>query len=586
MAKKTPKRDLATAILLLAFPIVAMSQQHGITLLPGSNITATDGSYIEISDGSFVNGGSFSAQGESTVAFSGNTIQEIGGTVPTIFSNLTNNNNAGLGIAGEVVSVRRILLCNGLLETNGKITLLSGGDGTALIDGAGSGTITGDVTMQRYLPSGFGYRYLSSPFLSATVSEYYDEAIESIYGYDENRHVSGTPASGWVYYDNPVNTLVPMSGYAINFGSDPGPLTLDVSGEVNEGDLSVAVYNHDHPYTTGFNLVGNPYPSPVDWNRINLLNTNIDDAVYYFSSSTLDQYGGTYATYINGISSDGLATNIIPSMQGFFIHVTDGSFPVEGRLAMNNSVRINNLDHPLIKSTAADPPKILRLSACFSNTPDIPDHTVIYFDLQATPDFDGQYDALKLLNTDISVPNIFSVTPGAARLSISGMPPPAGTPVLVPLGVVTRQDGNIVFRVSALDPSFSTMKIHLIDSVAGITREITLNSEYSISLKSGEHLNRFYLKFAQLFTSASRPAEDPGIIEAFNSCGVTRLTVGRIEGSYGVVRIYDLSGRLLKEWIIRETGSHDFAMQHDTGIYIITYQSGNIKVSRKLALVN
>jgi hypothetical protein len=69
------------------------------------------------------------------------------------------------------VTVSRILLCNGLLETNGKITLLSGGDGTALIDGAGIGTISGNVTMQRYLPTGFGYMYFSSPFTTAKVSE-------------------------------------------------------------------------------------------------------------------------------------------------------------------------------------------------------------------------------------------------------------------------------------------------------------------------------------------------------------------------------------------------------------------------------
>src|SRR5690606_22505777 len=115
---------------------------------------------------------------------------------------------------------------------------------------------------------------------------------------------------------------------------------------------------------------------PVDWNLIDALNTNIDNAVYYFSNSDIDQYGGTYVTYINGVSSDGMATNIIPSMQGFFIHVTDGVFPVEGSLVMNNSVRVNNLDHPFIKSAEADQTKLLRLSASFSTSPETPDYTV------------------------------------------------------------------------------------------------------------------------------------------------------------------------------------------------------------------
>ncbi|MDM8003005.1 MAG: hypothetical protein QUS66_08855, partial [Bacteroidota bacterium] len=339
------------------------------------------------------------------------------------------------------------------------MTLLSGVEGTALIDGAGSGSVSGDVTMQRYLPTGFGYMYLSSPFTTAKVSELGDEAIESIYRYDENRHVGGVPASGWTGYNNPVNLLVPGSGYAVNLGPDAGPLTVEITGAVSNGEITVPVFNNNHPYTHGFNLVGNPYPSPVDWDLIDALNTNIDNAVYYFSNSDADQYGGSYITYINGISSDGRATNIIPSMQGFFIHVTDGEFPVEGSLVMNNSVRVNDLNQPFIKSAEAEQPKLIRLSACFSTSPETPDYTVIYFDEQATPEYDGQFDALKLLNTDTNVPSLFSVTPGASRLSINGMPPPGGKTLLVPLGIITQVDGNIRFRISALDPSLASMKI-------------------------------------------------------------------------------------------------------------------------------
>ena len=45
-------------------------------------------------------------------------------------------------------------------------------------------------------------------------------------------------------------------------------------------------------------------------------------------------------TYVNGISSDGTASNIIPSMQGFLVHVSDGAYPVTGTLGVNNNVRI------------------------------------------------------------------------------------------------------------------------------------------------------------------------------------------------------------------------------------------------------
>jgi hypothetical protein len=587
MAKRFLYRDMAVAIVLLSFPYAMLSQQYGMQLMAGSSLTVSDGAEITITDGSLVNDGSFIAQGEGTITFNGNTVNEIGGASTTAFSNLKVNNTAGISITGEVATVSRILLCNGMLETNGKMTLLSGGEGTALIDGAGIGTISGNVTVQRYLPTGFGYIYFSSPFTTAKVSEFDDEAIESIYRYDENRLVGGIPASGWTGHNNPGNLLVPATGYAVNLGSDAGPLTVDISGEVTNGEISLPVYNNDHPYTKGFNLVGNPYPSPVDWNLIDKLNSNIDNAVYYFSKSDVDQYGGTYITYLNGISSDGRATNIIPSMQGFFIHVTDGVWPVEGSLRMNNSVRVNDLDHPFIKSAEADQPKLLRLSACFSTNPQSPDYTVVYFDENATPGYDGQLDALKLMNTDASVPNLYSVTPDASRLSINGMPHPGGKTLFVPLGVVTQIDGNVRFRVSAIDQSLASMKISLVDSVAGTKREMVLNTEYNVDLKAGDYTGRFFLKFAGVTTSVIRQREDdPGILEATVRSGVLRLKIGSVEGLAGSLRIYDLTGRILEEETIRESGYYDFPGMRSTGICIVTYRTGSVSVSKKVAFVN
>ena len=160
------------------------------------------------------------------------------------------------------------------------------------------------------------------------------------------------PLSGWVNYNTATNVLNPLTGYAVNFGSNSAALTVDITGVVNDGTISIPVNNNNQIYTKGFNLVGNPYPSPIDWNAPSgWTKTNIDNALYYFKASTTDQYGGTYSTYINGISNDGIINkNIIPSMQGFFIHVKDGPpWPVNATLEMNNSVRITDHDTFLLK---------------------------------------------------------------------------------------------------------------------------------------------------------------------------------------------------------------------------------------------
>ncbi len=202
-----------------------------------------------------------------------------------------------------------------------------------------------------------------------------------------------------------------MQGYAANFGSVSAAKTVDITGVVNNGNLSITLYNHDSTYTKGFNLVGNPYPSPINWDAASgWTKTNIDNALYYFKAGTTDQYTGTYSTYINGISSDGLATNIIPSMQGFFVHVSNGAFPVTGTLGITNNVRTNDLTHAFLKSMKADTLPLLRISAGFADNGTPFDPAVIYFDSSATQLFDKNLDALKLMNTDILVPNLYSLT--------------------------------------------------------------------------------------------------------------------------------------------------------------------------------
>ena len=117
--------------------------------------------------------------------FAGNTIKD-----------LTINNIAGVTLSGPLNVTGIVLVSSGTLSSAGNLTLVSTAAGTALIDGSGTGTVTGNVTMQRYLSSGFGYKYFSSPFQAATVNEFADDMaldLLHVFKYDESR-----TSSGWV----------------------------------------------------------------------------------------------------------------------------------------------------------------------------------------------------------------------------------------------------------------------------------------------------------------------------------------------------------------------------------------------------
>ncbi|WP_186774550.1 hypothetical protein, partial [Chitinophaga pinensis] len=119
---------------------------------------------------------------------------------------------------------------------------------TALIDGSGVGSVLGSVTIQRYRPNSFGYVYLSSPLNAATVNEFSDDvnlnsSFPSFYRYVENR-----TSSGWVSYTAASGILASMVGYAGNLGTSMSPVTLDMTGTVNNGTITApTLTNNNQP---------------------------------------------------------------------------------------------------------------------------------------------------------------------------------------------------------------------------------------------------------------------------------------------------------------------------------------------------
>ncbi|MCU0457486.1 MAG: hypothetical protein MUE37_00155 [Bacteroidales bacterium] len=554
-----------------------------ISLIPGASLILSGGT-LRIYGSLSGSGGVDASSG--TVEFTGSVAQTTGGSHFTggMVMNLTVNNSAGVSLSGPLSVSGVVLVQNGGLASGGQLTLVSDATGTALIDGSGTGPVTGSVTMQRYLPSKFGYRYISSPFIASVVNEFADDmdlasSFPLFYRYDESR-----TSSGWVSYATGTDPLNPMEGYAVNFGSLDVPGTIDVSGEVSNGAVAVTLYNHDNTYTEGFNLVGNPYPSPVDWNAAGWVKTNIDNALYFFRASSTDEYGGTYSTYVNGISSDGVANNIIPSMQGFFVHVSDGTYPVTGTLGATNSVRINDKSHVFFKSASSSERFLIRLAAAFADDTLSADPTVVYFDAAAAPEFDPELDALKLFNTDMMVTNLYSVLPGNERLSVNALPPQNDTVINVPLGITTYRDGEIVFRLRNLENLPENVRVILHDAVTGKSTDLGNSGTYRTSLDAGVYNNRFALAIRKNLTDAEIVPDDNVIFSAYSSGYIVRATVGAIDGADGSITVFDLGGRPVHVRKVFETGIYNLDINLKQGIYLVNYSSGSLKSTVKLAI--
>lgn len=553
----------------------------------GQSIIVPSGSYVVQSAGNLVVGGNLTnngsfAQTGGKLVFGGAT-QSWGGSVPLQLRDIqvSSGSTTTISTAGQTLS--RTLLCNGTLNAAGNLTLLSGSAQTALIDGSGTGQVLGDVTMQRYLPSAYGYKYFSSPFQSATVSQFADEldlnaGFRTFYRYLEN-----VTYTGWHPYVNPDSLLKPMEGYAAFFDTLGTPLTADITGVVNNGTITTStLYNNNYTYTQGFHLMGNPYPSPIDWDAATgWTRNNIDDAVYYFNASTTDRYGGSYTSYINGVSSDGIANNIIPSMQGFFVHVSNGTYPVAGTLAMSNAVRVNNLSPTFHRVTSAEMPMI-RISARSGGK--AADPAVVYFDNSATTRYDKSLDALKIMNTDIEIPNLYIIANDASKLSISATPEPSDSVQYIPLGLDNGVDGWVTLKVAQMSHMPAGTFVYLDDNIAGTRLALGDSTEYKVMLQARNYSNRFALVFSKRDLS-NDPVVTSGL-QAYYSSGAVYVYLNQATGDRGDLVITNTLGQIMDRQSLSGYGYHQVPAQFTSGIYIVSIYSRNGVFSRKLFIDN
>jgi hypothetical protein len=555
-----------------------------------NNLTIESGASVTVSGNTLQIAGTISKSPTGIFTASAGTIEMNGSSAQTIPSgtfagnlvdNLIVNNSAGVTLLGPLGVTGIVKATAGNLASGGNLTLKSTVSQTALIDGSGAGDVTGDVTMERYLSSAYGYKYLSSPFtsssLSATLSS--NATIPKFYSYNEDNstviNLVPTYISGWV--STAVTGLSPMIGYAANFGQAGGAQTFNMTGTVNNGSMSATLYNHNRTYTQGFNFVGNPYPSPIDWTLAN--RSNIDNAIYLFNASgASDQYSGVYDSWVNNVSYG--SSSIIPSMQGFFVHVSNGTYPVSGSLGFSNAMRTTDLN-PIYKAATIDNRPIMKFTASFDYATAATDKFVLYFDNYSTKNFDPETDALKLMNTDIAVPNLYEIVGNSQKLSISGIPEPADSLTKIPLGINALKEGWIIISATDLSKLPSEYTLYLEDKSNNIRQDLRRTPTYRFYASSGETNNRFNLIMAIVSDNYSNA--DPDKLFTLSKMNETlQVRSNLFPGDVGELRITNMTGQTLFRKTITSNQTFEVgSSEWKSGIYVVTLVSGNNSYSEK-----
>ncbi|GAA4361997.1 hypothetical protein GCM10023185_29490 [Hymenobacter saemangeumensis] len=476
---------------------------------------------------------------DASYVYNGSAAQVTGNGLPAQVRNLTVDNAAGLSLSQALSVAQVIRLSNGNLSTSGNgLTLLSSAAGTALVVNT-SGVVSGTVTVQRYIdPSlnpGLGYRHYAPPVLGSTVADlatatgftpvvnpaYNTSAnpgfvtpFPTVYGYDETRLVSSPATSlapfekGWFSPASLASPLQNGRGYTVNIGANQ---LVDFNGTLVNGDQTFGSLSRGTDAEAGWQFLGNPFPSPIDWSMLSTADfTNLDQAVYIYKST--GRYTGAYTAYVNGVGGP----QEIATAQGFFVRT---SSPGTGTLRLPNAIRKTTYSaQPTFNRTAGTRPLLqLELSGA-----SLADAAYVYFEQGATAAADGRHDAVKMPNTHGL--NLSSVAAGAS-LAINGLPLLGSQATVVPLQVAAPQAGSYTFAVAELLNFLPGTQVELRDALTGRSTLLQAGTRYTATLPAGSAGTRFSLVFREAAVTASQSALDAALVSLYPNPAHGRFTL-------------------------------------------------------------
>jgi len=402
------------------------------------------------------------------------------------------------------------------------ITIKSDAAGTATLLDNSFLTVCGIATVQRfYSGNGLDWHLVSSPIMNATANVFFGRYLQSFSELTNTYTEITAPAT-------PLNV---MEGYGLYS-------TLGVSDLATfNGTLNTGVQVKPLSFTgIGWNLVGNPYVSSVDWLTVGPIPGMLPEVHYIDAATGADLW---FSAPVGGPGSP-----FIPPMQGFFVRTTGPGAP----LLLTDANRSHTMGSLWYK---ADDSKLVKIQASGEK---YSDQAWVLFNDQAGIEHDGVYDVYKRLSySNPLLPQIYTTTPTGVQLACNGRP----ATTTVPMGFTAGQTGT--YTISALQTG-EYSKVTLEDLFNGTFTDLLSNS-YTFNYTAGDQDNRFMLHF----NGVSVGDNQADLVSIYSSEKTIYIAVPA--NKLGSVKVLNMLGQDVKEGKIVDILTKLTVEQ--TGIYVV-----------------
>ncbi|MBZ0244097.1 MAG: T9SS type A sorting domain-containing protein, partial [Bacteroidales bacterium] len=442
-----------------------------------------------------------------------------------------------------------VTLSDLFIHAGNSLTILSG---KSLIT---TGTLTnnGTVTLQRSILGDNAWHMISGP----AVADISDNSWNPVSGQDDFYAWHEQSPGTWVNYlvtDGELNfpgvngsdNFEAGKGYLVSYQTS-GTVSKSISATPNTGNQSFTLKHSGGTkawdYAGGWNLLGNPYPSGIDWH---LADKNLFKDVFAYAYNPNKDGGGGYET-IDGSN----ANAYIAPFQGFFVLAENTSN--DKVFTFTNAMRAHG--GTFYKNQTAGEGLVLRLGA-----DNWYNETAIRL-RQESENTRDRLDALKMYSFNPEVPQLYSLSADGVPLAVNSIPgTEAGAPIA--LGVKIPAQGTYSISLQQNDQTLAPAGLFIEDRLENVFHKIS-DQPFAFTASEGDFADRFYLHFGMVNLPENSSASKLLIYQQGNLLQL----VGTAD--FTQLQLFDSNGRLLSSSKLHPADRQQLEAPTAAGVYVL-----------------
>lgn len=345
------------------------------------------------------------------------------------------------------------------------------------------------------------------------------------------------------------------------------------SGTVAVDDLG----NIDWTYFLGWNLIGNPYASAIEWASMPN-DDDIENGVYFWDGVKYQYYLKSGTAYSIGVNYSVTGANsVIPAGQAFFVKAKTGG---NGQITIPENIRIHDNQTFWKNENNEIVPNLLRMNI---EQNEYTDETVVWNCEESTDSHDADNDLLKRFSMDNSKPQIYTTNPSKTFLFALNSFPEIGENKQIPIGVKIGTTGEHI--INCTENNFDNINIYLEDTELDKIIDLNNTTSYTFYAEEGVFNSRFVLHFS---LSEMSSISDEDIVSNVNiypnpSIGAINVHILNID-EVSIIKIISATGKILLQ---KETDNNLTSIDitnYQDGIYYIEITNSQMNEVRKVVL--